>query len=370
MAIKKIQAFVNMTLRELLDSKKAFEEATIRIGIIGESGTGKSSLINTIAGKYLAEIGATETTSEAQEHTIKGTQVTYVDLPGTGTQRWPIDTYIQDLNLLSYDAFILVYSARIKETDITLFSQLRAQDKPVYVARNYYDVALQGEGAKPPEARLSDKDLREHIRKDARKQLRQEDAEVFVTASVLNKPHFEVDDLQKAILNALDDIKALRGLSGMQAYSEDLLEQKRTGAKRIVHAYAAAAAANAINPVPGLDILADISILLAMAEHVLRTFGIDPKKDEQKLIRLIGAKGAQELLAFASKRAIPTILKRFTGRLATAQATKWIPVLGQGASVIIGAAVAETFGNDCISRAYDAAKAEMLQNADAPVSAS
>lgn len=360
MAMKRIQAFVNLTLRELLDSKKAFEEATIRIGIIGESGTGKSSLINTIAGKYIAEIGATETTTEAQEHTVKGSQVTYVDLPGTGTKRWPLDTYIQDLNLLSYDAFILVYSARIKASDIALFSQLRAHNKPIYVARNYYDIALNGEQAKPADFRMSDPDLREHIRKDARKQLDQPDAEVFMTASVLNQPHFEVDALQQAILNALDEIKALRGLSGMHAYSEDLLEQKRKGAKRIVHVYAGAAAANAVNPIPGLDILADISILLAMAEHVLRTFGIDPKQDEQKLIRLIGAKGAQELLAFASRRAIPTILKRFTGRLATAQATKWIPVLGQGASVIIGAAVAETFGNDCISRAYDAAKADMM----------
>lgn len=359
MAIKKLQAVFNLTLRELLDSKKAYENATIRIGIIGESGTGKSSLINIIAGKYIAEIGATETTNEAQEHTIKKSQVTYVDLPGCGTQRWPLETYVKDLNLQTYDAFILVYSARIKENDIALYKQLRAQNKPIFVARNYYDVALDGEQGKPAEARNDDATLREIIRKDAKKQLGMDDARIFVTAAVPNKEHFEVDALQKAILESLDEIKALRGLSGMGAYSEDLLEQKRQGAKKIVHVYAAAAAANAVNPIPGIDILADISILLAMAEHVLRTFGIDPKKDEKKLIRLIGAKGTQELLAYASRRAIPTILKRFTGRLATAQATKWIPVLGQGASLIIGAAVAETFGNDCISRAYDAAKAEM-----------
>lgn len=363
MAIKKIETLVNTTLRELLGSKKAFENAKIRIGIIGESGTGKSSLINTIAGKYIAEVGATETTQEAQEHTIKDTQVTYVDLPGCGTQRWPLQTYVQDLNLLTYDAFILVYSARIKENDIALFSQLRAHGKPIFVARNYYDVAIDGEQAKPPEARIQDDDLRERIRQDARKQLDASDAHVFVTASVLHKPHYEVDALQRAILESLDEIKALRGLSGMHAYSEDMLEEKRKAAKKIVHFYAAASAANAVNPLPGLDILADISILLAMAQHVLRTFGIDPQKDEKKLVRLLGAKGAKELLQYVSKRAIPTILKRFSGRLATAQATKWIPIVGQGASVIIGAAVAETFGNDCISRAYDAAKADMLDSA-------
>lgn len=363
MVFKKVGSLVNFALRELLDSKKAFEEATIRIGIIGESGTGKSSLINTIAGEYIAEIGATETTDSATEHTIKGSQVIYVDLPGCGTQRWPFETYIQDLNLLSYDAFILVYSARIKENDIRLFQDLWAQNKPVFVARNYYDVALSGESGKPAETRVADPQLRELIRQDARKQLGRVDARVFMTASVLGKPHYEVDALQQAILNALDDIKALRGLSGMHAYTDELLDRKKKGAKRIVHVYAAAAAANAVNPVPGLDILADVSILLAMAEHVLRTFGIDPKKDENKLKRLLGAKATQELLAFVSKRAIPTILKRFAGRIAISQTSKWIPVLGTGTAIIIGAGVAEAFGNDCVARSYEAAKAASQDDA-------
>lgn len=357
MAIKQIKTIANVALRELLQSKKAFEEAQVRIGLIGESGTGKSSLINTIAGKYIAEIGATETTSEAQEHTIPKTQVVYVDLPGCGTQKWPLESYVSDLNLLQYDAFILVYSARIKEADIALYKQLRASNKAVYVARNYFDVALDGEQGKPPEARLNYEALREQIHADALKQLDDPSAKIFVTASVSGKPHFEVEPLQRQILADLEEIKALRALSGMHAYSEDLLEEKRKGAQKIVHFYAGAAAANAVNPIPGLDILADITILLAMAEHVLRTFGIDPKNDEKKLTRLLGAKATQELFAYISRRAIPTILKRFAGRFATAQTTKWIPILGTGASAIIGATIAEAFGRDCISRAYDAAEA-------------
>src|SRR5699024_2957671 len=94
--------------KRIAEEFKASENAQIRIGIIGDSGTGKSSLINAIAGKYVAETGATETTNEPQEITLENGQVTFVDLPGCGTRKWPLKNYVHRLSLESYDAFLLV----------------------------------------------------------------------------------------------------------------------------------------------------------------------------------------------------------------------------------------------------------------------
>ena len=101
-----------------------FEQATVRLGVIGESGSGKSSLINALVGREVAPVGAlVETTQRAQEVPVDG--LTLVDLPGCGTPTWPKETYLRRLNLLeSYDGFLLVTASRVKECDALLFDEL------------------------------------------------------------------------------------------------------------------------------------------------------------------------------------------------------------------------------------------------------
>src|SRR5262245_38461410 len=81
-------------LKRLRLMQRDFEQATARLGFIGESGSGKSSLINAIVGQPVAAVGALiETTQQAQEVPVDG--LTLVDLPGCGTARWPRETYIE-----------------------------------------------------------------------------------------------------------------------------------------------------------------------------------------------------------------------------------------------------------------------------------
>ncbi|WP_448574112.1 GTPase [Trichothermofontia sp.] len=87
---------------------QGFENAEVRCALIGASGSGKSSLINAIAGERIAKVNVIETTEKAQSFKHQG--ILFTDLPGCGTVKWPRETYIENLDLLSYDCFLLITS--------------------------------------------------------------------------------------------------------------------------------------------------------------------------------------------------------------------------------------------------------------------
>ena len=109
---------------------KQFEQTEVKCGIIGPSGSGKSSLINAIAGEKVARLGVVETTNEPQKISHKG--LIFVDLPGCGTKKWPKASYMKRLDLLTYDCFLLVTADRFTENDIFLFRELSKRSKPCF----------------------------------------------------------------------------------------------------------------------------------------------------------------------------------------------------------------------------------------------
>jgi hypothetical protein len=58
------------------------------------------------------------------------------------------------------------------------------------------------------------------------------------------------------------------------AYTQELVQEKRKAAEQIVLAYAGLAAANGLNPIPGTDILVDLSLLQNMTKRVVSVFGL------------------------------------------------------------------------------------------------
>lgn len=183
-------------LRELV---RSLEHARYRVAVVGESGSGKSSLINAFVGKYVAPVGAIETTMEATPYNVPAHRLQLIDLPGCGTSTWPADSYFNDLQLSQYDAVMLVYGARVKSDDITIFNALQRHSKRVYVVRNYFDVAVEGEAARPKRKRLDDDALRASIREDAQAQFGHDALRVYMVSSHANKPGYEREHLWQRI---------------------------------------------------------------------------------------------------------------------------------------------------------------------------
>ena len=156
-----------------------FDKTKVRCGIIGRAGSGKSSLINAIAGELIAKTGPIETTGldpetgkvdtsfVAQEFTHKG--LTLVDLPGCGTQNWPKETYIDKLKLNTFDCFLLVTSGRFFVEDAFLFRELTTHGKPCFVVRNMFDAAV--ESGLHDHPRHTEQETRESITRNIRQNL-------------------------------------------------------------------------------------------------------------------------------------------------------------------------------------------------------
>lgn len=183
-------------LRELV---RSLEHARYSVAVIGESGSGKSSLINAFIGEYVAPVGAIETTMEPTPYNVPDKRLQLFDLPGCGTSTWPADRYVEDLQLSRYDAVVLVYSARVKTDDITLFNALQRHNKRTYIVRNYFDVAIEGEAMRPKRKALDDDALRASITEDAQRQFGQETLRVYMISSHASKPSYDLDDLQRDI---------------------------------------------------------------------------------------------------------------------------------------------------------------------------
>ena len=120
----------------------------LKIAIIGNSGTGKSSLINAIMGRKpgdegAAQVGVTETTFGIQEYVLPSNEnISLWDLPGVGTQNFKKEDYLKTVKLETFDVFMIVSASRFTENDIWLATEILSYQSRVLVIRTKIDVDL------------------------------------------------------------------------------------------------------------------------------------------------------------------------------------------------------------------------------------
>ncbi|XP_052775807.1 T-cell-specific guanine nucleotide triphosphate-binding protein 2-like [Mya arenaria] len=118
-------------LREKLEETiNGWKKIKINIAVTGESGTGKSSFINSIRGLMAddpgaAEVSAVETTMKPKAYDHPDNPNLQVwDLPGVGTSTFTRDNYLQEVDLSRFDFVLLLSSSRFKENDIWLAKEI------------------------------------------------------------------------------------------------------------------------------------------------------------------------------------------------------------------------------------------------------
>ena len=335
-----------------------FDNAKVRCGLIGPSGSGKSSLINAITGEKIARVGSVETTSDPQDYIHKG--ITFTDLPGCGTQKHPKDTYIESLGLLSYDCFLLITAHRFFEIDTFLFRELSSRGKPCFVIRNMFDRAVEDELL---ENNLSESETRNLIKKDILKHLEPSVPQNIYLTSARHAGKYDLKILLDDIIESLEGIKKQRFIADMAAYSEDALKKKREVAEELLPYFAGLSAANGFNPIAGVDIVADISILIGLGKRVAEIYGLTSEHMEY-IKRMLGpdtvavilAKVAQFTARYLAKDGIISLLKKIGTRTIIKQGSKWAPIGGQLIAAGIGWQSTYMLGEQLIEEANSLAR--------------
>jgi GTP-binding protein EngB required for normal cell division len=332
-----------------------FEETEVKCGLVGPSGSGKSSLINAIFGEKVAAVGVVETTAAAQEFRHGARGLILVDLPGVGTANWPRDTYIERLGLLAYDCFLIVTAERFTENDLHLHRELTSRGKPCFLLRNKFDRALEDA---LHDSGLDEEQVRRQIEHDIRANLQPASPARLYLTSARHPARYDLGALLDDIAAALSGLKQARFIADMAAYSTGALKKKREVALELMPLYAGLAAANGLNPVPGLDIAADVALLVKMGNRIAEIYGLTSQHFEY-VRRLVSPQALPGVMAkvtqFAAKylvrEGIIALLRTFAKKTAARSTSKWLPLVGPLISAGLGWRATFTLGEQMLDEA-------------------
>jgi len=121
-------------------------DGTINVAIVGNSGVGKSLLINCLrklqrTSPGWAPVGVNETTMEPTMYCYSGApEVRLWDLPGAGTVNFPSDTYVKEMGLRFFDRVLIVTAGRFTEMELCIQQELDRFGIPYVMVRNKVDL--------------------------------------------------------------------------------------------------------------------------------------------------------------------------------------------------------------------------------------
>jgi uncharacterized protein (DUF697 family) len=120
------------------------------------------------------------------------------------------------------------------------------------------------------------------------------------------------------------------------------IEAAARDCRRLVNRRSLVAAGVAVVPIPGLDWLTDIGVLLKLIPDINRAFGLTPEQVERlspdrRLVvyKALSAGGSLLVGKLITREVVLQALKIVGVRLTTQQAAKYVPVAGQALSAVL-----------------------------------
>jgi uncharacterized protein (DUF697 family) len=145
------------------------------------------------------------------------------------------------------------------------------------------------------------------------------------------------------------------------------LDALRNECKAMVTKRAGLSAGAAVLPIPGLDLGADVSLLIEMIPAINKKFGLSPDQIEGldpqvKRVILVGATslGNNLIGKWVTQQLVMQLLQRLGIRVATKSVAKFVPFLGQALAASISFGAMKMLGNAHVDDCYAVAKKALL----------
>lgn len=362
--MSKDQEIINLEKKLKADLDK-FESAKIKCGIIGRSGVGKSSLINAIVGEHIAEVGEVETTMEVGKP-IAHRGLNFYDLPGCSTINFPKENYLEEFHISNFDCVILVTADRFYEDDLYLIEELLKIKMPVFAVRTKIDFSID----RALKRGVSEEETYQTVLNNLTDNLKGYSLNGIYLTSADFPQEYDLSRLLEDVYSSLGKIKQQRFVADINITSKKILAKKKELANKIVGMHAGLSAVNGVNPVPGLDITVDISLLTRMGIHVRDIYCLGEEQQDfimelldKKNSKVLAAKAMQFGSKYLGKEAVILLLKRAGAGVAVRSASKYFPFIGIAISSTVGFFLTSSIGKDMITDAeiiatenYDALK--------------
>ena len=145
--------------------------------------------------------------------------------------------------------------------------------------------------------------------------------------------------------------KSQAGAVALLPLSSDDIGQVRERCRTLVRKRAAISAGISAVPIPGIDMVADLTSFASMVEDINKDFGLTPAQIEsmQPHMRVVtyqamAALGSTLVGKLVTKELVLKLLQKSGAKLAAKSATKIVPLAGQIAAAAIGFALFRQMG--------------------------
>ena len=144
--------------------------------------------------------------------------------------------------------------------------------------------------------------------------------------------------------------------------TKEELERIKEECKALVHKRALLSGAAAVIPLPGVDISADITIMVELLMEINKRFGLSEEQlnqmdfERKKVLLVIISSAGNELVGKnITASLVRGVLRRVSNKIATKQASKFVPIVGQAVSAGISFAAMRYLGNNHVEQCYQIA---------------
>lgn len=135
---------------------------------------------------------------------------------------------------------------------------------------------------------------------------------------------------------------------------------------------ASLSAGTSVIPTPGVDIAADVAILLELIPAINREFGLSSEQiagydvaTKQVILQVIKRAGLALIGVEVTKTVIAQVMKMIAGRVAAKQVLKFVPIVGWAANAAIGFAAMKYVGNSHVDDCYKVCRRILEEQATA-----
>lgn len=273
---------IQLTNSAISDALKEIDSSVLNVAVTGETGSGKSSFINTLRGigneeEGAAKTGVVEVTMERHPYKHPNIpNVVFWDLPGIGSTNFPPNTYLEKMKFYEYDFFIIISATRFKKNDIDIAKAISMMKKEFYFVRTKVDSDITNEADGKPQTFDKEKVLQD-IRLNCVNTFRENgiaEPPIFLLSNK-NVCHYDFPVLMDKLISDLPIYKRHNFMVSLPNITDSVIEKKRQFLKQRI--WLEGFAADLVNIIPSLTFLldSDLETLKKSMKFYRTVFGVD-----------------------------------------------------------------------------------------------